>query len=47
MTKPQDTATTSAGEMTSESPTEATTAANAPSAVASRGRSLLSLTWRP
>jgi branched-chain amino acid transport system permease protein len=40
MTKPQDT-TTSAGEMTSESPTEATAAADAPSAAASGGRSLL------
>jgi branched-chain amino acid transport system permease protein len=40
MTKPQDTA-TSAGEMTSEAPTEATVAADAPSAAARPGRSPL------
>jgi branched-chain amino acid transport system permease protein len=41
MTEPQGTTTTSAGEITSESPAEATTAANAPSPAPSRGRSLL------
>ncbi|WP_448611226.1 branched-chain amino acid ABC transporter permease [Geodermatophilus sp. URMC 60] len=41
MTEPQGTTTTSAGEITSESPAEATTAANAPSPAHSRGRSLL------
>ena len=41
VTKPQDTAATSAGEMTSEAPTEATAAADAPSSAARPGRSLL------
>ncbi|MDP9429285.1 MAG: branched-chain amino acid ABC transporter permease [Actinomycetota bacterium] len=41
MTRPQDTATTSTGEMTSESPTEATTAADASSSAAPAGRALL------
>ncbi|MGY1709433.1 branched-chain amino acid ABC transporter permease [Geodermatophilus sp. SYSU D00758] len=41
MSQPQDTTATSSGEMSSESPTESTAAANAPSAGAATGRSLL------